>query len=152
MTQLQKVTMLGVILGFVVGCGGGSGEAPRVSGEYRGTLRVVSDSCSDSVLPGDDTIGVFHIVNQDGEKIVLDDADGFAFTGALKGNGFIVTAERIDVVIEGEKNCTAVAQIEYTDITASGAKATTLGTVSCSGSAYCATSWSGQLERGEAIR
>ncbi len=154
MMRLHSATMLAIVLGVTAGCGGGSDGSPSVSGEYRGALRLVADSCSDKALPVDDSIGVFHIVNQDGQKVVLDDADGFTYTGLLNTaeNGFVATAESFEVIIEGQQNCTALAQIEYSEIKESGAHVTTLGTVTCSGATFCTTSWQGELERGEASR
>ncbi len=82
-----------VIAAIMCGCGGGGGSNAKFAGVWDGSVSLVDDGCG--VVTQDQSFLSFsHLVNQDGDSIVLDNG-AMEFSGSVTGdNSFSVAASR----------------------------------------------------------
>lgn len=137
-----------IVIGIVgAGCGGSGGgdERGKFSGVWSGGANVVESSCPVSGLE----YGIYytHLVNQDGDKIVLDNG-ATTFEGTAGDRSFHASQRRGYVgTLNGVGNCVEDIQWRYEEIDRDVAQfVVRRSTVSCSSgsdSATCTMTFSG---------
>lgn len=113
-SALGLIVASGILAAGVIGCDGSDDDdedTPFVAGVWRGAYTLTENACNTSDLPS--VINFTHTVNQTDDNVVLDDGEGFSYSGNTVGdNGFSV--ERTDR--ETGAPCDTLTQIEYDGI------------------------------------
>ena len=148
---------------FAIGCGGGgggSGSAAKFAGTWLEDLQITQNDCRSEVPADAGPLDV--VVNQDGDKIVLDSNSGSTYEGFVTSEtSFLVSrSERLNCV-NSQSGATlpnsftnVIRSREYTDVSGDSAVVTlTLELSNCSGNTIVDTSctrvFSGIAERHE---
>lgn len=143
MKRLGGILMIGAL---VAGCGGSGGEGRgKYSGVWSGGGNLVETTCPGVVYE----FGIYytHLVNQEGEKIVLDNGAS-TFEGVAGERSFTASQRRSYAgTLNGVGNCIEEIQWRYEEIDRDAADfVVRRSTVSCASgtqSASCSTTFSG---------
>lgn len=149
--QKRKVCFLFVALLSVSACGGSSsnGSDTFFGGSWEGTVFRQSNSCPfnedvDSYLAS-------HLVNQDGERVVLDiSTRPQSFEGTTQEQGFFVSLDSTNEQIFDDVFCNRSMSIEYSDANRNSASVEIVDNVDCEASSTpfrCESVYVGEVQR-----
>lgn len=134
---------------LLVSCGGGGGGKSRFAGVWSGGVSLVEDDCH--LVPDFQTFLSFvHLVNQDGDHIVLDNG-ALTFSGSVTGEqGFSVDTTRASAALSGHGACSETVTWRYEQVERGNAPFVVRSSaIACGDGTKCAFSYSGSGYRND---
>ena len=143
----KKLTVLAALI-CIAGCGGsGGGDSAEFAGVWNGGASLVEDSCG-VITEFQQFISFTHLVNQDGERVVLDNG-AISFGGRVTGDSsFSADTSRSTTVLSGVSGCTETITWRYEQVKRNEAPFVVRDSaISCDGGVSCKFTFTGSAYR-----
>ena len=149
-TKRRLTTLTAIIAtSLATSCGGGGGGTSQFAGVWNGGVSLVEDECH-LVSDSQTFLSFVHLINQDGDSIVLDNG-ALTFSGTVTGDkSFSVDVSRASTLLSGHGSCSETITWRYEQIKRNNAPFVVRSSeISCTDGTKCAFSYSGSGYRND---